>query len=234
MQGVAFRDPSPPCPAAQAAGGAAAFSDRTSAFKTDVRTLPSASSRGQSWERAYVLSSPAAYDQGGSPMVDNGIACILAGGEGKRLRPLTAPCAKPTVRFAGSYRLIDFSLRNCLNSYLRKILVFPQYQALSLEHHLRQGGSFLRAPLGAYVRTVLLSCRSPPRVSRHRRCPLPQSPDLGPSRSPRGPHPRGRACVVPGLSRPPDGLSSRGAAAGGRLSRRERQCARPAASAGDG
>jgi len=87
-------------------------------------------------------------------MMPHVMACILAGGEGTRLRPLTAQRAKPAVRFAGSYRLIDFSLSNCLNSHLRKILVFPQYQAPSLEHHLRKGWSFLSAPLGEYVRSL--------------------------------------------------------------------------------
>jgi len=87
-------------------------------------------------------------------MMPNVMACILAGGEGKRLRPLTAQRAKPAVRFAGSYRLIDFSLSNCINSHLWKILVFPQYQAPSLEHHLRKGWSFLSAPLGEYVRSL--------------------------------------------------------------------------------
>lgn len=79
------------------------------------------------------------------------VACILAGGEGKRLSPLTAHRAKPAVRFGGSYRLIDFSLSNCINSQIRKILVFTQYKALSLERHLRQGWSFLSAPPDEYV-----------------------------------------------------------------------------------
>ena len=72
-------------------------------------------------------------------MIRNVIACILAGGEGKRLFPLTARCAKPAVRFGGSYRLIDFPLSNCVNSEISKVLVFSQYMSLSLEYHLRQG-----------------------------------------------------------------------------------------------
>jgi NDP-sugar pyrophosphorylase family protein len=81
-------------------------------------------------------------------MLRNVVACILAGGEGKRLWPLTAHRAKPAVRFGGSYRLIDFPLSNCVNSTIRKILVFPQYRALSLERHLRRGWAFLSIVVG--------------------------------------------------------------------------------------
>lgn len=87
-------------------------------------------------------------------MLRNVVACILAGGEGKRLWPLTAYRAKPAVRFAGTYRLIDFPLSNCLNSGIRQILVFPQYDARSVERYLRQSWSFLREGLGEYVRSM--------------------------------------------------------------------------------
>jgi glucose-1-phosphate adenylyltransferase len=52
-------------------------------------------------------------------MLCNIVACILAGGEGTRLLPLTVRCAKPAVRFGGSYRLIDLTLGNCVNSDIR-------------------------------------------------------------------------------------------------------------------
>jgi glucose-1-phosphate adenylyltransferase len=87
-------------------------------------------------------------------MLRNVVACILAGGEGKRLWPLTAHRAKPAVRFGGSYRLIDFPLSNCVNSTIRKILVFPQYKALSLERHLRRGWAFLSETLDEYVLSI--------------------------------------------------------------------------------
>src|SRR5574341_800453 len=76
-------------------------------------------------------------------MLRNVVACILAGGEGKRLLPLTAHRAKPAVRFGGSYRLIDFPLSNCVNSGIRKVLVLSPYQSLSLERHLREGWTSL-------------------------------------------------------------------------------------------
>ena len=76
-------------------------------------------------------------------MLCNIVACILAGGEGTRLLPLTVHCAKPAVRFGGSYRLIDLTLSNCVNSDIRQMLVLLQYQAGSLEDHLRQGWSCL-------------------------------------------------------------------------------------------
>jgi glucose-1-phosphate adenylyltransferase len=82
------------------------------------------------------------------------VACILAGGEGTRLLPLTIHRAKPIVRFGGSYRLIDLTLSNCVNSDVRKILVLPQYKVGSLEEHLRQGWSFLSKALDAYVLSI--------------------------------------------------------------------------------
>jgi glucose-1-phosphate adenylyltransferase len=88
------------------------------------------------------------------------VACILAGGEGTRLLPLTIHRAKPAVRFGGSYRLIDLTLSNCVNSDVRKILVLPQYKVRSLEEHLRQGWSFLNMALDEYV----LSIPPPPRA----------------------------------------------------------------------
>jgi glucose-1-phosphate adenylyltransferase len=72
-------------------------------------------------------------------MIRTVVACILAGGEGRRLLPLTAHRAKPAVRFGGCYRLIDFPLSNCVNSGIRKVLVLSAYQSLSLERHLREG-----------------------------------------------------------------------------------------------
>jgi glucose-1-phosphate adenylyltransferase len=95
-------------------------------------------------------------------MLHNVVAGILAGGKGTRLWPLTASRAKPAVPFGGSYRLIDFPLSNCLNSTIRKILVFPQYKALSLERHLRRGWAFFSEELGQYV----LSLSPPQRVGR--------------------------------------------------------------------
>lgn len=78
---------------------------------------------------------------------------VLAGGEGKRLMPLTAERAKPGVPFAGSYRLIDFALSNLINSGLRRIVVLTQYKSHSLDRHISQ--TWRMSPLlGAYVASV--------------------------------------------------------------------------------
>jgi len=63
---------------------------------------------------------------------------VLAGGEGKRLMPLTADRAKPAVPFGGNYRLIDFALSNLVNSGLRQIVVLTQYKSHSLDRHITQ------------------------------------------------------------------------------------------------
>ena len=62
---------------------------------------------------------------------------ILAGGKGERLYPLTKDRAKPAVPFAGMYRIIDFTLSNCVNSGLRRIGVLTQYKSHSLIRHLQ-------------------------------------------------------------------------------------------------
>lgn len=78
---------------------------------------------------------------------------VLAGGEGKRLMPLTAERAKPAVPFAGSYRLVDFALSNLINSGLRRIVVLTQYKSHSLDRHISQ--TWRMSPLlGGYVTSV--------------------------------------------------------------------------------
>ena len=78
---------------------------------------------------------------------------VLAGGEGKRLMPLTADRAKPAVPFGGSYRLIDFALSNLINSGVRRIVVLTQYKSHSLDRHISQ--TWRMSPLlGSYVASV--------------------------------------------------------------------------------
>lgn len=78
---------------------------------------------------------------------------VLAGGEGKRLMPLTNDRAKPAVPFGGSYRLIDFALSNLINSGLRRIVVLTQYKSHSLDRHISQ--TWRMSPLlGSYVASV--------------------------------------------------------------------------------
>ncbi|MGB2726236.1 MAG: sugar phosphate nucleotidyltransferase, partial [Nitrospira sp.] len=64
---------------------------------------------------------------------------VLAGGKGERLNPLTEQRAKPAVPFGGKYRIIDFTLSNCLNSGLRQMAVLIQYKSHSLDRHIRTG-----------------------------------------------------------------------------------------------
>lgn len=78
---------------------------------------------------------------------------VLAGGEGKRLMPLTADRAKPAVPFAGQYRLIDFALSNLVNSGLHKIVVLTQYKSHSLDRHVSHTWR-LPAMLNSYVASV--------------------------------------------------------------------------------
>ena len=87
-------------------------------------------------------------------MQENTICIILAGGIGSRLHPLTAERAKPAVPFWGRYRIIDFTLSNCLHSGLRRILVLTQYKSHSLQKHLRDGWSIYNAELGEYVTPI--------------------------------------------------------------------------------
>src|SRR3977135_1368729 len=93
-------------------------------------------------------------------MQENTIGIILAGGIGSRLHPLTAERAKPAVPFGGRYRIIDFTLSNCLHSGLRRILVLTQYKSHSLQKHLRDGGSIYNAALEGDVRTVPAQMRT--------------------------------------------------------------------------
>ncbi len=87
-------------------------------------------------------------------MLDETLTLILAGGAGRRLHPLTAERAKPAVPFGGKYRIIDFTLTNCLHSGLRRILVLTQYKSHSLNKHLRDGWSIFNPELGEYVTPV--------------------------------------------------------------------------------
>ncbi len=79
---------------------------------------------------------------------------ILAGGRGSRLSPLTCDRSKPAVPFGGKYRIIDFTLANCLHSGLRQILVLTQYKSFSLQKHLRDAWSIFNPELGEYITPV--------------------------------------------------------------------------------
>ena len=87
-------------------------------------------------------------------MIDNTLTIILAGGHGSRLYPLTQERAKPAVPFGGKYRVIDFTLTNCLHSGLRRVLVLTQYKSFSLQKHLRDGWSIFNPELGEFITHV--------------------------------------------------------------------------------
>ncbi len=87
-------------------------------------------------------------------MLNKTLAVILAGGVGSRLHPLTADRAKPAVPFGGKYRIIDFTLANCLHSDIHRVLVLTQYKSHSLQKHLRDGWSIFNPELGEYITPV--------------------------------------------------------------------------------
>ncbi len=79
---------------------------------------------------------------------------ILAGGKGERLNPLTRDRAKPAVPFGGIYRIIDFTLSNCVNSGLRRIYVLIQYKSFSLQKHLISGWDIVSSQLGEFIDVI--------------------------------------------------------------------------------
>jgi glucose-1-phosphate adenylyltransferase len=86
--------------------------------------------------------------------MENVLVILLAGGAGERLFPLTRKTAKPAVSFGGSYRIIDFTLSNCINSELRRVFILTQYKSLELIRHLREAWSFLPGVLGEFIEPI--------------------------------------------------------------------------------
>ena len=82
------------------------------------------------------------------------LAFIMAGGRGERLMPLTEDRSKPAVPFGGIYRLIDFTLSNCVNSQIYQIIVLPQYKSQSLHDHLESGWNFFTHKFGHFLKIV--------------------------------------------------------------------------------
>jgi glucose-1-phosphate adenylyltransferase len=79
------------------------------------------------------------------------VALVLAGGRGSRLKHLTDRRAKPAVYIGGKFRIIDFTLSNCLNSGIRRIGVITQYKSHSLLRHLQRGWAFLKSEMNEFV-----------------------------------------------------------------------------------
>ena len=84
-------------------------------------------------------------------MLKKAIAMVLSGGQGERLSPLTRDRAKPAVPFGGIYRIIDFTLSNCLNSGLYRMFLLTQYKSLSLHRHIHDGWNIFHPDLGGFV-----------------------------------------------------------------------------------
>lgn len=82
------------------------------------------------------------------------LAVVMAGGMGERLKPLTDVRAKPAVPFGGIYRIIDFTLSNCINSGVRRIYVLTQYKSNSLTRHLKTGWNFLSRRLDQFLEEI--------------------------------------------------------------------------------
>jgi glucose-1-phosphate adenylyltransferase len=82
------------------------------------------------------------------------LAMILAGGKGERLYPLTKDRTKPAVPFGGIYRIIDFTLSNCVNSNIRRIHVLTQYKSISLNRHVQLGWNLFISQLGEFISLI--------------------------------------------------------------------------------
>jgi glucose-1-phosphate adenylyltransferase len=90
----------------------------------------------------------------GSSLLRNTSTMVLAGGQGERLMPLTQFRSKPSVPFGGKYRIIDFTLSNCLNSGLRRIYVLTQYKSDSLTQHLYEAWNIFNPELGEFIYSI--------------------------------------------------------------------------------
>jgi glucose-1-phosphate adenylyltransferase len=87
-------------------------------------------------------------------MLIDAVVIVLAGGAGERLFPLTRERAKPAVYFGGPYRIIDFTLSNCVNSGFRRIFIATQYKSLSLSRHIRMGWNVVAEELGEFIEVL--------------------------------------------------------------------------------
>src|SRR5579863_9536935 len=86
--------------------------------------------------------------------MENVLAILLAGGAGERLSPLTQNTAKPAVQFGGVYRIIDFTLSNCINSDIRRVFILTQYKSLELTRHIREGWHIFSREVNEYIEVI--------------------------------------------------------------------------------
>jgi glucose-1-phosphate adenylyltransferase len=95
-----------------------------------------------------------------SKLLSETLTLVLAGGQGELLYPLTKFRAKPAVPFGGEYRIIDFTLSNCVNSGLKRIYVLTQYMSHSLDRHLKLGWNIFSSALGEFLFSIPPQFRS--------------------------------------------------------------------------
>src|SRR5204862_1571581 len=100
-------------------------------------TIPSRKEMSGAVRRPRIRLATGTREDTEDHVQDDTLVMVLAGGAGERLYPLTKERAKPAVYFGGPYRIIDFTLSNCINSGLRKLFIALQYKSLSLSRHLR-------------------------------------------------------------------------------------------------
>src|SRR5690242_1038526 len=100
------------------------------------------------------MVNASAYNSPSGNRMQNVLAILLAGGAGERLAPLTLHTAKPAVPFGGAYRIIDFTLSNCINSDIRRVFIFTQYKALELTRHLREGWNLFSGELNEFIEVI--------------------------------------------------------------------------------
>jgi glucose-1-phosphate adenylyltransferase len=100
------------------------------------------------------VSTRSSESRGVSAAVRNTVALVLAGGRGSRLKQLTDWRAKPAVAFGGKFRIVDFTLSNCINSGIRRIDICTQYKSHSLIRHVQRGWSFLDGRFDEFVEVM--------------------------------------------------------------------------------
>ncbi len=114
--------------------------------------MPAAAPNGHSGRTGVAESMPSLHQL--NEALRSTTAMVLAGGQGERLSPLTRDRAKPAVPFGGVYRVIDFTLSNCINSGIRRIHVLTQYKSYSLDRHIKQAWNFLQSEMGEFVDVI--------------------------------------------------------------------------------
>jgi glucose-1-phosphate adenylyltransferase len=132
-----YREPVMPLPLA-----------REALFRRGLRSRPQTQTHSPNYGRPMLSEQVPEDVRASGALVRDTLALVMAGGRGTRLRDLAARRAKPAVPFGGKFRIIDFTLSNCVNSGIRRIGVLLQYEGHSLIRHLQQGWAFSRGHFG--------------------------------------------------------------------------------------